>query len=204
MELKDRIIAETDRLLAIKSCKSITMDEIANNLGISKRTLYEQFKDKSNLLEDCLNKHFEIAVNESNNIIETSENALISLMLMMKKANSSIFTIGYDYIKDINKYYPDIYNRTFIKHINFQKELGNNLLNKALDEDLLLRDINLELLHSMLQLNLFYCSRNEYMSRNPNHTSSSIAMLHMFIIVRGIATIKGIKIIDKYKDVFLK
>ena len=136
MELKDRIINETNGLLQIKSCRLITMDEIANNLGISKRTLYEQFKDKSNLLEDCFNMNFEKAVNESNKIIESSENSLVSILLMLKKANSSIHTIKYDYIKDLNKYYPEIYQKTFERHINFQKELRNKLLLEALEEEI--------------------------------------------------------------------
>ena len=59
MELRDRIIVETYKLIVSKSCKLITMDEIANNLGISKRTLYKNLKDKSTLIEDCLNTNFE-------------------------------------------------------------------------------------------------------------------------------------------------
>ncbi len=130
MELKERIINETNGLLKIKSCRLLTMDEIANNLGISKRTLYEQFKDKSSLLENCFNMNFEKAVIDSYKIVETSENSLVSILLMLKKANSSIHTIKYDYIKDLNKYYPEIYQKTFERHINFQKELRNKLLLK--------------------------------------------------------------------------
>lgn len=204
MELKDRIINETNGLLQIKSCRLITMDEIANNLGISKRTLYEQFKDKSNLLEDCFNMNFEKAVNESNKIIESSENSLVSILLMLKKANSSIHTIKYDYIKDLNKYYPEIYQKTFERHINFQKELRNKLLLEALEEGLVLEDVNFDLLQSIIQLNLFYCSKNEYMIQNPNHSLIEIAMMHIFIIIRGVSTTKGIEIIDKYKEIFLK
>ena len=96
MELKERIINETNGLLKIKSCRLLTMDEIANNLGISKRTLYEQFKDKSSLLENCFNMNFEKAVIDSYKIVETSENSLVSILLMLKKANSSIHTIKYD------------------------------------------------------------------------------------------------------------
>lgn len=204
MELKDRIINETNGLLQIKSCRLITMDEIANNLGISKRTLYEQFKDKSNLLEDCFNMNFEKAVNESNKIIESSENSLVSILLMLKKANSSIHTIKYDYIKDLNKYYPEIYQKTFERHINFKKELRNKLLLEALEEGLVLEDVNFDLLQSMIQLNLFYCSKNEYMIQNPNHSLIEIAMMHIFIIIRGVSTTKGIEIIDKYKEIFFK
>lgn len=204
MELRDRIINETNGLLKIKSCRMITMDEIAHNLGISKRTLYEQFKDKSDLLESCFNMHFEKAVNESNKIVEGSENSLVSILLMLKKANHSIHTIRYDYIKDLNKYHPEIYQRTFEMHINFQKELRNKLLLEALEEGLVLEDVNFDLLQSMIQLNQFYCSKNEYMIQNPNHSLIEIAMMHIFIIIRGVSTTKGIEIIDKYKEIFLK
>lgn len=204
MELKERIINETNGLLKIKSCRLLTMDEIANNFGISKRTLYEQFKDKSSLLENCFNMNFEKAVIDSYKIVETSENSLVSILLMLKKANSSIHTIKYDYIKDLNKYYPEIYQKTFERHINFQKELKNKLLLNALEDNLVLDDINFDLLNSMIQLNLFYCSKNEYMIQNPNHSLIEIAMMHIFIIMRGVSTTKGIEIIDKYKDIFLK
>lgn len=191
MELKERIINETNGLLKIKSCRLLTMDEIANNLGISKRTHYEQFKDKSSLLENCFNMNFEKAVIDSYKIVETSENSLVSILLMLKKANSSIHTIKYDYIKDLNKYYPEIYQKTFERHINFQKELRNKLLLNALEDNLVLDDINFDLLNSMIQLNLFYCSKNEYMIQNPNHSLIEIAMMHIFIIMRGVSTTKG-------------
>lgn len=204
MELKTRIINETYKLLGTKSCKSITMDEIANNLGISKRTLYEQFHDKSALLEESLNTHFERGQKESAKIIETSENSLISFMLLMQKANKSMTLIGYDLIKDIRKYYPELYNNTIIKHISFFKDISNKLIKTALEQGLLLENIDICFLHNMLQLNLFYASQNEYRTLNSNFTPSFISNAHLFIIMRGVSTIKGIQVIDKYQDIFLK
>ncbi|NCC17864.1 MAG: TetR/AcrR family transcriptional regulator, partial [Bacteroidia bacterium] len=89
MELRDRIIVETYKLIVSKSCKLITMDEIANNLGISKRTLYENFKDKSTLIEECLNANFEQANEKVMEIMESSENSLISFMLMIQMGHQS-------------------------------------------------------------------------------------------------------------------
>ena len=54
MELRDRIIEVSSDLFMSNGCKSVTMDEVAAANGISKRTLYEHFKDKTNLLEECL------------------------------------------------------------------------------------------------------------------------------------------------------
>ena len=55
VELRERIILAAVEYLH-KWIKSITMDEIAASLGISKRTLYEVFPDKETLLEECILK----------------------------------------------------------------------------------------------------------------------------------------------------
>lgn len=55
-ELKERIIATATEAFTTKGIKSITMDDIAAALGISKRTLYEVFVDKESLLKDCIRR----------------------------------------------------------------------------------------------------------------------------------------------------
>ena len=54
MTTRERIIETSAELFSMKGCKSITMDDISAANGISKRTLYELFADKSALLEACL------------------------------------------------------------------------------------------------------------------------------------------------------
>ena len=91
------------------------MDEIANNLGISKRTLYENFKDKSTLIEECLNANFEQANEKVMEIMESSENSLISFMLMIQMGHQSIANIGYENINDIKKILSSIIYKYFYK-----------------------------------------------------------------------------------------
>lgn len=203
MELCDRIIDETYKLLTTKSCRLITMDEIANNLGISKRTLYENFKDKSTLLEDCLSNNFEQANEKVKKITENSENSLISFMLMTQMAHKSIANIGYDNINDIKKYYPQIYTNVFLKHVDFHKKNTYQLIQKAIKEGLIIKKVDVDFLQNMLRVFLFYCSKNEYLSLNPDFNASKLFNIHLFIAMRGISTIKGIEIIDKYQDNFI-
>ena len=54
VELKDRIIETASEAFTAHGIKSITMDDIAASLGISKRTLYEVFQDKESLLTQCI------------------------------------------------------------------------------------------------------------------------------------------------------
>ncbi|WP_418411895.1 TetR/AcrR family transcriptional regulator [Barnesiella intestinihominis] len=53
-ELQQRIIKQVTRMFLCNGIKSVTMDMIASQLGISKRTLYENFKEKNELLLACL------------------------------------------------------------------------------------------------------------------------------------------------------
>ena len=53
-ELRERIIDTAVEAFSAHGIKSITMDDIATSLGISKRTLYEVFSDKETLLEECI------------------------------------------------------------------------------------------------------------------------------------------------------
>ena len=56
VELRERIITAATEAFTSIGIKSITMDDIAAALGISKRTLYEVFSDKESLLKECILK----------------------------------------------------------------------------------------------------------------------------------------------------
>ncbi len=197
-------MTETFKLIVSKSCKLITMDEIANNLGISKRTLYENFKDKSTLIEECLNANFEQANEKVMEIMESSENSLISFMLMTQMGHQSIANIGYENINDIKKYYPQLYTNTFIKHVEYHKDNTYQLILRAMNEGLIIKNIDINFIQNMLRIFLFYCSKNEYLSLNPEFNATKLFNIHLFIALRGISTLKGIEIIDKYQDQFIK
>ena len=56
MDARDSILDGAAKLFKQKGLKSVTMDELAKSLGMSKRTIYENFKDKDELIETCLLK----------------------------------------------------------------------------------------------------------------------------------------------------
>jgi len=55
VEVKEKIISGARQLFTKYGIRSITMDMIAEQLGVSKRTIYENFKDKDELLKFCMN-----------------------------------------------------------------------------------------------------------------------------------------------------
>ena len=54
MTNREQILRNTSVLFLERGCKSLTMDEVASANGMSKRTLYELFQDKAELLQECI------------------------------------------------------------------------------------------------------------------------------------------------------
>lgn len=79
-ELRERIIETAVKAFAAQGIKSITMDDIATSLGISKRTLYEVFPDKETLLEECILRGQKEGDEYLKNVLATSENVLEILL----------------------------------------------------------------------------------------------------------------------------
>lgn len=79
-ELRERIIETAVEAFTIHGIKSITMDDIANSLGISKRTLYEVFSDKETLLEECILRGQKEADEFVKEVLATAENVLEVLL----------------------------------------------------------------------------------------------------------------------------
>ena len=75
-ELRERIVQTAVESFSTHGIKSITMDDIAASLGISKRTLYEIFSDKESLLEECILNEQQNTDALIKNILDTSSNVL--------------------------------------------------------------------------------------------------------------------------------
>ena len=104
VELRERIILAAVELFTTNGIKSITMDEIAASLGISKRTLYEVFPDKETLLEECIlksQKDGDIFVKE---VIETSNNVLEVLLRCYQWSIERFHATNKKFFEDIKKY----------------------------------------------------------------------------------------------------
>ncbi len=122
--------------------KSVTMDDVSHELGMSKKTLYEYFSDKSNLVHMVIEcethlreEHFAQNRQQSKNAIEEMLNIYRFYQETMKEHNPS-----FEY--DLRKYYPDIYNSLQkIKRGKIMEAILSNI-KKGKEEGLYRTDIN--------------------------------------------------------------
>lgn len=193
VELRERIILAAVELFTTNGIKSITMDEIAASLGISKRTLYEVFPDKETLLEECIlksQKDGDIFVKE---VIETSNNVLEVLLRCYQWSIERFHATNKKFFEDIKKY-PKAYqlmkntrNRSSEDTVNFFKE--------GVKQGIFRDDVNFAIINLLVrdQLDLLMNSDicNEY-------SFLEVYESIMFTFLRGISTEKGARVLEDF------
>ena len=195
MELKERIIEEASRLFFQKGIKSMTMSDIANYLGISKRTLYEVFNDKEELLEACIEKASKHADEEMKKLINESENVIDAMMRIYAKHLNDRHKLNKTVVHDLRKYHPRLYKNIECK----QKEEPGPfipLFEKGVEQGLLRNDVNFEILLWLLKAQFRMLMEDDFF---PTDKFSIDKFIQAIILnfTRGIATPEGSKLIEE-------
>lgn len=177
--------------------KSITMDDVARELGISKKTLYTFVSDKNDLVKKILDKQLEEGKCYFDTISNQTLNAIEEIIEVHKHVNNAIKKYNPTTEYDLRKYYPELY-KPFIEEKRkrmFGWILSNIKNGKSLG---LYRDDVNEKVIAMLVV-----SRNEFLvesdlfSENEFNSSDFFNEILKYHI-RGIATQKGIDLYESY------
>jgi AcrR family transcriptional regulator len=195
MELRDRIVEEASVLFFRNGVKSMTMSDIANELGISKRTLYEVFQDKEELLEECINAHTRNIDRKMEELIQCSENVVDALMQIYSKHLHQAHEVNKSVLHDLKKYYAPIY-----KKIESNQRKRNcifiPLMEKGIKQGLIREDTNFEVVLWLVEAQFKALVDNESYPANKYSDKEFINTI-ILNFIRGIATPLGVAQIDQ-------
>lgn len=195
MELRERIVEEaTERFLRL-GIRNVTMDEIAVSLGISKRTVYENFKDKTELVNSCMRELSKQQELKNEQIISSSGNVVETIFLFMQEGIKIMNSINPVFFSDLKKFYPEIWITIHEESIRTNYRLTHKLLIKGLDEGLFRKDISIPIVSKLFQEQMNLISDEKVFPREEfNHAEVFKNLVINFM--RGISTSRGIGIID--------
>ena len=146
MEIK--IINATIDIFREKGVK-FTMDDIANKLSVSKRTLYENIDSKEKLLDLLVDEVFDSIKEQGKMIIaDDSIDDLEKLKRLLTIIPTSYKTIDYTNIHEINKFYPNIYEK-IINRLETGWEPTKILINNCIEKGII-KKVNLSLMKRIL------------------------------------------------------
>jgi AcrR family transcriptional regulator len=203
MNQKERIIQEAAAMFSVEGVKSVRMDDIATQLGVSKRTLYEMFGDKRDLLEQSVAYHFNqkrlTMCAQTENAENVLEEIFMILSAMRRDEKDALL------ITNLKKFYPDIYHRLEQEMHTYSYREFDKLLDRGIEQGFFLRDINKEL----ALVTLVYIMGALFEKKSQFELIKNISPRDAFRYViisffRGVATRRGIEVIDemvnKYKE----
>ena len=122
--------------------KTFTMDDLANKMGMSKKTLYEHFPSKQDLVDACLDYALEMSCTNVTTFVQGEESVIENVYRNQKKVQE-IFKINSDRpIWELQKYYPKTYERMEGEFAKTDVLFIDKLLEKGWQEGLFRKDIN--------------------------------------------------------------
>lgn len=192
-ELKERVILEAMEAFRTHGIKSIRMDDIANQLKMSKRTLYEIFEDKETLLKECILYHQEANQKALEEVVRESRNVLEVILKCYKGSIEMYHKTNKKFIEEIKKY-PRVYDM-IINGREKDNTVVINFLQRGVKQGIFRADINFAIIHALLreQMDLL-------MTSNVCKQFSFLDVYEaiIFTYLRGMATEKGAQELDDF------
>ena len=193
VELRERIITAATEAFTSKGIKSITMDDIAAALGISKRTLYEVFSDKESLLKECILKAQADRDKYLQKIFEQSHNVLEVILAVFQKSIEVFHQTNKRFFEDIKKY-PKVYAE-LMKRRNRDSEETIAFFKLGIQQGYFRDDVNFTIVNLLVREQLDLLMNTDLCKE---HSFLEVYESIMFTYLRGISTEKGARKLEEF------
>ncbi|WP_309608763.1 TetR/AcrR family transcriptional regulator [Flavobacterium sp.] len=191
--MKDKIISKATEMFLKLGFKSVTMDDIACEMCISKKTIYKFFTNKEVLIEEGNNVFHEKINNGMNEIMANSKNAIQEnfnirnmFVEMFKVADKSP-------LYQLKKHYPTIYEKVITQETEVCTECFRQNILKGIDQGLYRKDIEVESYVKFYYTLIFSINETTVLEKDASKLELQALEYH----TRAIATPEGIKELEK-------
>lgn len=199
MEAKERILAKSQELFNRYGIRSVSMDDIAAQLGMSKKTLYQYYVDK----DELVNAAFEAEINANRDqcmmCTKMGENAIHEVFLSFDMVEELLRTMNPAVLFDMQKYHPTAYKKFQDFRNQFLYKIIRTNLERGVKEELYRPDIDTDIL-SRYRIHTVFLSfdTDVFPTNKTNLLKIEQQLIEHFLY--GLATAKGEKLIQKYKQ----
>ena len=199
MEIQERIAQKAYDLFLQYGIRSISMDEIAARLGISKKTIYQFFADKDALVDSVIDIVVQTNESECYGCRLECENPVHEVFIAKDIVQEMLRTMNPTIMYDLQKYHPAAFQKISDHKNKFlYKQIKENI-EKGIELQLYRADVNVEILARYRLATTFMLFSPDFFP--PGKHKPDIIMEEISIhFLYGLATPKGIKLIQKYQQ----
>ena len=179
--------------------RRVTMDDVAKALGMSKKTLYQYYSDKDELVAEATQAHLDRERIEFDKIFRNSENSIKSLFLISQCMRKSLSEINPSVLFDLKRFYPKSWEYwTEFKDQYIFKSIVENI-KKGIEEEYFRPEVNAEILANLrvMEIQVLF-DRESFPSEKFNFMEVQMQLFNHFVY--GITTEKGRKLYKEYLE----
>lgn len=173
--------------------KSVSMDDIARNMGISKRTIYEFFEDKETLLVKGIEYNHKKMKQVLTELEEGPYSVVEEVILFYEECMKRPRWYNRKFYDDLKRY-PKALERSEKSKTDFSKSCMK-LFSRGVKEGVFQKDINFEIVTLLAKEQLKMIRPSGAFL---NHSVSEVFKTVLFTFLRGICTEKGLAVLDRY------
>ncbi len=196
MEQREQILEKAEQLFMKVGIKSVSMDDLARHLGVSKKTLYQYFENKSDLVHKVLEAHIEREQAHCLTARDNSENAIAEMLEVTKFVLAHLRDLSPTTVYDLQKYYQPIYAMMENHHKRETvAQIEDNIV-RGQKEGLYRKDVHPGIVARMYSNSSFLIVDEDIF---PLREYDRETLLMQFVLhhIRGMATEKGLEFLEK-------
>ena len=196
----ERILDMAESMFFRYGIRSVTMEDIARELSISKKTIYQFFKDKDEIVLKVSQQIFAKEQDKMHQIHEQGENVIHEMVLISRYIREHVAEANPSAMHDLQKFYPEAW-QTFLVFKQESLRLIESTLTKGMSEGYFRPDINPKIL-AILRSETIELSFNQQLFPRSEFNAQEVQGQLFEQFINGILTDKGQKLYRKYTQQF--
>ena len=191
--LRTRILDMAMQEFSRHGVRAVKMDDLAQALSISKRTLYELYSNKEDLLFEGIRKYHALQLEENTRIVESSGNVMDTLLMLYQHSVAQLRAVNPLFYTDLERY-PRIVD--YLRAESQRRLDGRKaFIRRGMDEGYFRRDVNIDLALHVFEILSTHMVREGVFSL---YSIDDIYNSVVFLMLRGLCTERGVRRIDQF------
>lgn len=197
MDINDRILLSAKALFFKFGLKNVTMDDISRDLGVSKKTLYEKYRNKKEIVETITRRFLENHQHEYANLLSQSKDAIDEVLKVLDSFSILFEKLHPRVVFDMQRYYPECWQIFHdYKHDFILAKIVQNL-HRGMDEGLFRPTLEVDIIAKM-RLEQVQIAIDPLIFPPERFSMKTIHRESMLVYLYGVSTLKGHQLINRY------
>jgi TetR/AcrR family transcriptional regulator, cholesterol catabolism regulator len=199
MEVKERIQKKAHEMFMRYGIRSVSMDDIASQLGMSKKTIYQSFTDKDELVDAVMDDEINQTHVDCEYCKKNAADAIDEIFLTMEQLHDQFSQLNPMVLYDVEKFHPNAFDKFRAMKEDYLQQLVAHNLKRGIKEELYRDDINIETM-SRYRVETMMIPFAMAAAAPTKFNLAMVTQETMEHFLFGLASLKGHKLILKYKE----